>query len=293
MNFTLHAKNFIFTYPQCDVALDFILEYIKLKFLELDAKVVKWCVASEKHQDGNLHRHAFIGLESNVRAKININFFDCNGFHPNIQAARSAKAVIKYCKKEGEYISNIDGEVNDGDREQVAKLLLDGIQVAEIVRRWPRYLFGYKRLKEDVQSFIVDTKESECRSNPVGIWISGPSGCGKSTIAQTRMGRVYIKNCSKWWDGFNKHESAVCEDVDKSWRDFLPCFKIWADRYDFTGEIKGGSVSIRLTKFIVTSNRTVQELLTDLSWPRDDWDPYIRRFREYRITSIDDWESQL
>lgn len=38
--------------------------------------------------------------------------------------------------------------------------------------------------------------------------------------------------------------------------------KIWADKWSCTGEIKGGTVQLRHTHFIVTSNYSIDELFS-------------------------------
>lgn len=39
--------------------------------------------------------------------------------------------------------------------------------------------------------------------------------------------------------------------------------KIWADRWSCTGEYKGGTVALNHSKFIVTSNYTIEDLFKD------------------------------
>lgn len=52
--------------------------------------------------------------------------------------------------------------------------------------------------------------------------------------------------------------------------------KIWADRYPFPGEIKGGTIErIRPEKIIVTSNYSIRECFPN---PQDH-EPMLRRFK--------------
>lgn len=39
--------------------------------------------------------------------------------------------------------------------------------------------------------------------------------------------------------------------------------KIWTDRYTCDGEVKGGTIPLLHTKFIVTSNYSIEELIKD------------------------------
>lgn len=178
-------------------------------------------------------------------------------------------------------------------KEDIAKALMNGDSLVDIVQRNPRFLFGYARIKQDMHMYQLDLKKLEPLDKPCGLWIAGPSGCGKSTIATTKFGAYYFKDKTKWWDGYNGEDTVVCEDVDISWKDCFAYFKIWSDKYQFNGEVKGGTVALRPKRIIVTSNRTLEELLELMGWPKDDYVPYTRRFRQYWITSMKDWDDQL
>jgi len=73
--------------------------------------ISKYLVCHELHEDGESHIHAFIKFAKKLDTK-NPYLWDFlweetgESFHPNIQGCRSENAVIKYCKKEGDYISD-------------------------------------------------------------------------------------------------------------------------------------------------------------------------------------------
>lgn len=71
--------------------------------------IEKYLIASEKHKDGSDHLHVYLKLEKKKHVR-DVNFFDLDNqkFHGNYQSCRNAEAVVKYCKKDGNYVSNFD-----------------------------------------------------------------------------------------------------------------------------------------------------------------------------------------
>jgi hypothetical protein len=118
-----------------------------------------------------------------------------------------------------------------------------------------------------------------------GYWYYGKTGCGKSYAARHDFPSPYLKTANnKWWDGYDSkvHEYALLDDLDKK-HDYMGYhLKIWADRYAFQVEIKGGAKMIRPKAIIVTSNYH----------PRDIWDdestlhPILRRFKVVRFCTL-------
>lgn len=108
-----------------------------------------------------------------------------------------------------------------------------------------------------------------------GVWIYGPSGTGKSHFISSTYPNSFIKDASKWWCGYNGEEVIWLDDVDPEQSKWLARFlKIWADRYPFQAQTKGGSIIIRPKRFIVTSNYSIDEM----GFGRGDLEPIKRRF---------------
>lgn len=292
---SLNNKSFFLTYSKCDVLPETLLSKIKDCFSLVSRKVVNYVVAKEKHQDGTDHRHVYADLDRPFRGKVDCRFLDVQGFHPEIQCVRSNTRVIKYCTKESDYITNMEIS-KKVTKEDIARKLISGEPLERIVDQYPKYLFGYSKIKTDLIAFKSDTTTYENLDKPCGIWLWGPAGSGKSTIATTRFGSYYFKDKSKWFDDYDPtQETLVLEDFDLSWvrEGLLEYLKIWADRYVFRGQIKGASIRLRPKKVVVTSNRSIENLLELANHPKDDWEPYLRRFTQIYISKPEDFDDYL
>jgi len=94
-------------------------------------------------------------------------------------------------------------------------------------------------------------------------WYYGEAGHGKSHAAYAALGGelvAYKKMCNKWWDGYNGQEGVIIEDFDIDHKMLGHHLKIWADKWAFPAEVKGGVINIRPKKIIVTSNWSPDEI---------------------------------
>ena len=198
----------------------------------------------------------------------------------HIEPARSVQQAIDYCKKDGDFTERgtppTDGGEAGGNKEK--RRWADAFEAAKEGRfndipadiRMRQYN-TIKRIRTDALNEIplVDTEE------PME-WYWGESGTGKSRKAREENPGAYIKTCNKWWDGYQAEDVVIIEDFDKSHADKLVYhLKIWADRYPFRAEYKGGSMMMRPKKIIVTSNYHPEQLWETTS----DLGPILRRFK--------------
>lgn len=132
-----------------------------------------------------------------------------------------------------------------------------------------------------------------------GIWIWGEPGTGKSYMARTSeelygetTKRFYVKNSNKWWCGFRAedHDRVIIEDFEMGAGITLGHYlKLWADRYAFQGEIKGGSAFIRPKTITVTSNYHPLEVFSNSAGPEMGESmahAILRRFRVYKMAMV-------
>jgi len=106
-------------------------------------------------------------------------------------------------------------------------------------------------------------------------WWVGPSGAGKSRLLWELYPNHFAKNINKWWDGYKRQDVVAIEEWSPKNDCTIQKLKQWADRYPFTGEVKGGHLgSIRPKKLIVLSNYSPQQCFLN----QEDLEPMLRRF---------------
>lgn len=96
--------------------------------------------------------------------------------------------------------------------------------------------------------FSVANKPEVIDGQLKNLWIYGPAGCGKSSWVWNNIpsDQLYVKNANKWWDNYKNEPYVLIEDLDKKRCENLTYYlKIWADRYPFSGEMKGAGRKMR------------------------------------------------
>ena len=82
----------------------------------------------------------------------------------------------------------------------IGKRLLNGEPLKDLVHEYPELVFGYKKLKQDIETYRLDVNDGyegprEC------LWLHGKSGAGKSSKAYAEND-YYIKPLNKWFEGY-------------------------------------------------------------------------------------------
>lgn len=193
-----------------------------------------------------------------------------------VEVARGTpEQAITYCHKDGVVFEHGDRPKQRlGERERWAWIVeqAEKGELEPIKCEYPGlYVRYYERLRglcRRTGAILDGALEHE--------WWVGPTGTGKSKRAWEQYPDHFQKELNKWWCGYSNEEVVVIEEWSPKNECTASALKIWADRYPFTGQVKGGNLmKIRPKKIIVTSNYTIDQCFPN----KEDAEPIKRRFK--------------
>jgi len=263
-------KGWLLTYPQCEATKEELLQWLCL----ID-NVTEYVICREKHEDGNNHLHAHVKFETGIMKK-NFRVFDLPSYTGHYEPTKSRAAAIRYCKKDGDFITNLNEETILSPQNKRAKFVHDVLKKKSVTQMIEDGDIHFAQAKAATYAKQLLGKHYE-HTGVRGVWIQGRPGVGKTHKARNDYGDdLYIKPMNKWWDGYNGQAVVILDDFEKSCGPMLGHYlKIWADKWSCTGEIKGGQVFLEHKFFIITSNYSIEECFGE---DREMRDAIARRF---------------
>lgn len=231
-------------------------------------------VGDEVGESGTRHLQGFVIFKTNNRLSA------CKKLQPRAHweiTRGSAKQAADYCKKDGAFeefgtcpdVPALAGGESNKERWSDALAAAkrgDFDSIPADIRY--RYYRVTKEIAKDHLAMPDDLPDC------CGVWLYGPPGVGKSHKARADYPEAYLKLQNKWWDGYQMQDHVIMDDFDcKELGHFL---KIWADKYAFLAETKGGTIAVRPKTIVVTSNYSIDEI----EWKDDAMRAAIaRRFK--------------
>jgi hypothetical protein len=241
------------TYPHCDLSPQ---EALDLLIKGATAPIKEYVIAREQHADGTPHIHCFVSYEKKV--SWSATRWDISTYHGYYVKARSWASVQQYCKKGGDFISNIDTEsalAKKGKKNMriltgdLHELLEDGTLPALSLPNALKARAAYALLHPPAN-----------QEGTRGVWIYGPPGVGKSHYVRTHHTDIFLKAQNKWWDGYTGQKVVLLDDFDLNGACLSHYLKIWADKWSCTGEQKGATIPLNHETFYITSNYSPSQI---------------------------------
>lgn len=186
----------------------------------------------------------------------------------------SIHQASEYCKKDGDF--HEWGTIPNTKRNAKERWawIIERAEAGDMDAIKDEYPGEYLRLYDRLRSLrqrregILESLQNE--------WWYGPTGTGKSRKIWEDYPNHYGKQLNKWWDGYCDEETVVIEEWCPKNEMTASNLKIWADRYPFNAEIKGGQLrKIRPRRIIITSNYTIDQCFEK----EEDREPIKRRFK--------------
>lgn len=179
--FRMQGKNYILTFPQCDVKKEVAADRIRSQWGD---EVAGYVVCEEQHKDGTPHLHVFLQF----REKKTFCKEDCfdfiGGKHGNYQVARSVRGSVEYVTKGGNYVAEgVDVEAIKKKKapksDTIARMLMDGKSLEEVNAVDPGYVMINKRKLEEYDTWIQCMKAKKSKLEWVAPVIEGLTDANK------------------------------------------------------------------------------------------------------------------
>jgi len=298
--------------PEKDIhflAVELVNQFTR-QFGDPECIPLKYMIAcAERHKNGIPHCHALLYFPAPKMVTVN-NLLFFKGQRPQLQKIQkysSPEAAIAYIKKDGSFFEY--GEIPKVQRSRsrnatqlptkledvplevrenrIANTTLMAKPAQDLLKEglipYPNYvkydkLYSLYTLQEKLTSHKREVKV---------YWIYGPTGIGKSNYVRTQYKPedIYLKQNTKWWDGYINQPVVLIEEFQD--HSMLSLMKIWADVYFFNAEYKGGSLTPKYSTLFITSNYLPQEIWpTTYSSKKGDEESVKAMFRRMTLTTI-------
>lgn len=240
-------------------------------------RVIYTVVGREIGTNGTKHLQGYFHLKDRM------GFSRLKELFPFIHIERAkgnAEQNKMYCSKDQDFfeMGTCPKSSGNASKESWKEIL----QAAES-GNWQFLKDNYPRVWVTMSEKLISKRipDTSVMDGIVNEWWYGDTGTGKSRLAWEKYGVIcYQKMLNKWWDGYDAQSVVIIEEWSPKNEVTASALKIWADRYPFTAQIKGGVLQkIRPKKLIVISNYTLRDCFPDTR----DADPLARRFKQIKF----------
>jgi len=160
----------------------------------------------------------------------------------------SAKQASDYCMKEKKIttLGTISEQGKRSDLDNIAEMIVDGTPMREIALHSPSHYIKYHKGMHALKYILSDDRTQK----PYVEWRWGKSGTGKTRYCVEKHPNHYIKDETKWWDGYENQEAIIIDDYDNEWN-YRQMLRL-LDRNKYQGQSKGGYLKINSPYIYIT-----------------------------------------
>lgn len=188
----------------------------------------------------------------------------------------SAMQAAEYCKKENNFseFGEISKQGNRSDLGKIGEEIIAGKSLKDIALENPgtfiKFNKGFTALKN------LTYKHRDPAKPPKVLWLWGDAGVGKTKYAFDRFEAddCYIKDSTKWWNGYTQQPCVIIDDFDHTSWDYRSLLRI-LDRYKLEVENKGGYIPLNSDTIIITC-----EYAPEMLWHGNTLKQITRRITE-------------
>lgn len=224
-------------------------------------------LGKEVGESGTPHIQGYMEFDGTKRLETLHNAFP--KIHWEARKGNQEQAIT-YCRKEDKTPFESGKPKEQGKR---CDLIAVAIAVTDKTFKSENFPEEYIKYQKGIEAYRVSLYKDRT-DKPQCIWRFGKTGTNKTRKPyDTHIGNVYVKDGTKWWDGYTQQEAIIVDDFDGKWdfRNFLR----FLDRYPYSGEYKGGSVKINSDYVYITC-----EFPPSHYWEGNALAQVMRRFSE-------------
>jgi len=220
------AKGWFMTFGDCPIKKETMLELLRKRLGDQGYQIKEYIICEEiAPTTGNPHLHCFIKVDRQMRwTKDRFDVRDMNKtWHGSYEVAQSWIKCERYCKKDGNYISNIDIESAKKKKGKMKKedLLRDVDEVLDEGLINPMQVNAFYK-NQCTYKMLLNTKRAIPDNLPPKkrhLWMYGCSNTGKTERLRKWIKNMGEKNCFQIpyngdWVGYVDQKYLYCDEFN-------------------------------------------------------------------------------
>lgn len=196
---------------------------------------------------GTKHLHFYFYFKNKKTFKVIKKIFPKANIKEALGTAEQCKVYISKTDKDFFEYGEMPKQGKRNDIQEVLASVRSGETMRDIIPK----ATSLQSIKVAEVCFKYFEKKRDFK--PMVYWYYGSTGTGKTRQAYEQFPDAYEKKSeTKWWDGYDAHESVIIDDFRKHHIDFVELLKL-LDRYPCKVEVKGGFRQLLARNIVITA----------------------------------------